>query len=140
MSPTAAMLVRLSAAFGLTLAGLLVRAEAGASRVSRREAQALWTDPETGYRRRQIYLRADHPIECVEVDLPAGAEVRFPAHTYVHIRQIVHVLVGQLSISEGPTVTLLEAGDCLGFGNPSDVIFANRTDAACRYIVSLIRS
>lgn len=140
MSPTAVMLVRLSSAFGLTLAGLLVRAESGTSRVSRHADQPVWTDPATGYKRRQIYLRPDHPIEYVEVELPAGAEVRFPAHTYVHIRQILHVTDGDLVIVEGESETHLSAGDCLGFGAPSDVIFANRSDRPCRYLVSLIRS
>lgn len=140
MSPTATLLVRLASAFGLTLAGLLVRAESGDIRVSRQAEQPVWTDPATGYRRRQIFLRADHPIELVAVELPPGQSVHLPAHTYVHIRQIVHVTVGQLWISEGAAETVLEAGDCLGFGPPSDVVFANRSDVPCSYLVSLIRS
>src|SRR5690242_20447124 len=49
-SPTAALLGRLSGAFGLTLSTLLARAEGDASgigRVLRASAQPLWRDPAT---------------------------------------------------------------------------------------------
>src|SRR4051812_47339778 len=55
VSPTAVVLVRLAAAFDLTLAGLLVRAEGDAGRLARAADQAVWRDPDTGYVRRQIY-------------------------------------------------------------------------------------
>src|SRR5688500_16785501 len=58
-SPTAVVLVRLAAAFDLTLAGLLLRAEGDAGRLSRAAEQPTWQDPETGYVRRQIYGRPD---------------------------------------------------------------------------------
>ena len=32
------------------------------------------------------------------------------------------------------------AGDCLGFGPPSEVTFANETGAPCSYVVVLARS
>ncbi|MBW8881668.1 MAG: helix-turn-helix transcriptional regulator, partial [Asticcacaulis sp.] len=53
MSPTAVILVRLASAFDLTLAGLLLRAEGEADRLSRAADQPQWRDPETGYLRRQ---------------------------------------------------------------------------------------
>src|SRR5262249_16493072 len=54
-SPTAAILVRLSAAFGLTLAGLMLRAEGQGDRLSRAVDQPVWRDPETGYIRTQVF-------------------------------------------------------------------------------------
>src|SRR5258705_13934567 len=56
-SPTAVILVRLAGAFDLTLAGLLLRAEGEGQRLSRAAGQPVWRDPETGYRRKQIYSR-----------------------------------------------------------------------------------
>src|SRR5688572_14099080 len=83
VSPTAVILVRLAAAFDLTLAGLLVRAEGeGGGRVSRAADQPVWQDPDTAYVRRQVYARPDHPLEIVQVDLPAGRQVEFPASSY----------------------------------------------------------
>src|SRR5690242_11300449 len=48
-SPTAALLGRLSGAFGLTLSSLLARAELRAGQVLRAADQPQWRDPETGY-------------------------------------------------------------------------------------------
>lgn len=137
-SPTAAVLVRLSSAFGLTLAGLLVRAEGG-ERLTRAADQPVWTDPETGYVRRQLFARPDHPVELAEVELPAGARVALPAASYAHIRQIVQVRAGTLNLIEGGERHRLDAGDSLGFGSPADTVFANETGGPCRYIVALTR-
>lgn len=142
ISPTAVTLVRLSAAFGLTLAGLLLRAEGG-DRLSRAGDQPLWRDPETGYVRRQIFSRPDHPVELAEIELPPGRRVVLPASSYGHIRQLLQVRAGTLTLTEERDGQAerheLAAGDCLGFGPPADVTFANETDAPCRYIVALTR-
>jgi transcriptional regulator with XRE-family HTH domain len=140
MSPTAVTLVRLAGAFDLTLAGLLVRAEGGAERLSRAGDQLVWRDPATGYRRRQVFSRPDHPVEIARIELPPGQRVEMPASSYAHIRQAVWVQAGQLVIVENGERYLLGAGDCLGFGSPSDVTFSNETVAACTYVVALARS
>src|SRR6201991_1280413 len=75
VSPTAVILVRLAGAFDLTLAGLLLRAEGEGERLTRADAQPVWRDPETGYVRRQVFSRPDHPVELVTVELPAGKKV-----------------------------------------------------------------
>lgn len=140
MSPTAVLLVKLSAAFDLTLAGLLLRAEGSGGRVSRAVDQPMWTDPETGYVRRQVLVRPDHPVEVVRVEMPAGKSVTLPASSYARIRQAVWVLDGEMVITEGHERNALKAGDCLAFGPPADTIFANESDRACTYAVVLARS
>ena len=139
-SPTAVILVRLATAFGLTLAGLLLRAEGEGQRLSRAADQPVWRDPETGYRRRQLFSRPDHPVEIVRIELPAGKKVSFPASSYAHIRQVVWLTAGRLVIQEGLERHELAVGDCLGFGVPADVTFANETDKPCIYLVVLARS
>lgn len=141
VSPTATVLVRLASAFDLTLAGLLLRAEGGGQeRVSRAADQPVWCDPATGYVRRQVLSLADHPLEVVQVDLPAHQKVTLPAASYAHIRQAVWVLEGALALDEGGTRHTLAAGDCLAFGPPADVSFINETAAPVRYVVVLARS
>lgn len=140
VSPTATILVRLATAFDLTLAGLLLRAEGEAGRLSRAADQAMWRDPDTGYVRRQIYNRPDHPIEVVEVELPAGRQVEFPASAYAHIREAVWVTSGELVIHEGGERHVLNPGDCLGFGPPGPVVMANQSHLPCSYVVVLTRS
>ncbi|MGH8081787.1 MAG: helix-turn-helix domain-containing protein [Lysobacter sp.] len=139
-SPTAALLVRLASAFELTLAGLLLRAESGAGRLSRAAQQPLWRDPATGYLRRQVFVQADHPLEIVEIELPPGQRVELPASSYARIRQAIRVIDGELSVHEGGEPHRLHAGDCLGFGLPSDVVLANEGERSCTYLVVLTRN
>ncbi|MCF4125229.1 helix-turn-helix domain-containing protein [Methylobacterium sp. SyP6R] len=143
-SPTAVLLGRLSGAFGLTLSTLLARAEGETGQVRREAAQPVWIDPATGYRRRQISpqasaLAAEHPLDLTEVELPAGAEVSYPAASYAFLRQMIWMLDGTLTFREGEATHVLEAGDCLALGAPVDCTFANRSDHPCRYLVAVVR-
>lgn len=139
-SPTAGILVRLAAAFDLTLASLLVRAEGGADRLIRVSDQATWRDPDTGYLRRQVFIRPDHPLEIVEVTMPPGKSAVLPAASYAFIRQVVWLIAGELVVIDPDGRHLLAAGDCLGFGPPADVTISNESDAPARYVVALARS
>jgi quercetin dioxygenase-like cupin family protein len=87
-----------------------------------------------------VFSRTDHPLELVEVELPAGKRVKMPAASYAHIRQVLWVRSGTLTLTEGGETHLLKAGDCLGFGPPSDITFANETGKPCHYVVSLARN
>lgn len=140
MSPTAVVLVRLASAFDLTLAGLLLRAEGDNRLLSRFAEQPVWRDPATGYRRRQVFSRPDHPVEVVQIELPPGQRVDLPAASYARIRQIVWVQSGELVVLEGGERRDLHEGDCLGFGPPTNVTLANEGASACIYLVALARS
>src|SRR5215204_3504715 len=140
VSPTAVVLVRLASAFDLTMAGLMLRAEGQGDRLSKAGDQPVWRDPETGYLRTQVFNRPDHPIEIIRVELPARQRVTLPASSYAHIRQVLWVQAGSLVIIEGGERHLLATGDCLGFGSPADVTFANESAAPCTYVVALARS
>jgi transcriptional regulator with XRE-family HTH domain len=140
MSPSAAILARLAAAFDLTLAGLLLKAEGQKDRLTRAADQPVWRDPATGYRRRQIFSRPDHPLEMVLVELPAGEKVSFPAWSYAHARHVVWVQMGELTLIEGSQRNLLKTGDSLGFGSPAEVTYVNETTRPCHYVVALARS
>ncbi len=138
-SPTTAVLGRLCGAFGLTLSTFLSRAEGNTGQLIRAAQQPSWTDPETGCVRTLISPSAGGPIEIVAVDLPAGAEVVFPASIYAVFHQLVLVLAGKLNLSEGERKHLLEVGDCLELGPPSQCIFLNNTKEPCRYLVTASR-
>lgn len=135
--PTAALLGRLSAALGLTLSELVARAEQSDRRLVRAAEQPTWTDPETGYRRRALSPVSGGPLELVEVELPAGVEIAYPADSYAFIHQQIWVLAGVLTIVEEGVEHVLECGDCLEFGAPSGRVFVAST--ACRYLVALTR-
>jgi transcriptional regulator with XRE-family HTH domain len=139
-SPTATSLVRLAGAFDLTLAGLLSRAEEPRGPLVRAADQPLWRDPATGYLRRQLFERPDHPAELVRIELPAGARIGFPASSYARIRQLVWVIDGRLVVEDGGVRRELSAGDCLAFGPPADAAFANEWAGPCVYLVVVVRS
>lgn len=143
-SPTAALLGRLSGALGLTISALLARAEgdAGGGRVSRTATQQCWTDPGTGYRRRALSPPGAEP-ELVQVELPPGARIAYPAASYRFLRgQVVWLEAGALVIREGEEETTLGPGDALAYDltTPRDCEFRNPSPTEdCRYLVTLSR-
>ena len=139
VSPTASILSRIAAALGLTLAGLLTDGQAAPQRLLRLEEQPFWRDPETAYTRRQVYLDAKSPLELVDVRLPAGAVVSFPASAYERARHVAWVLAGTLTLVEGESAHELKAGDRLEFGNPVAITYRNEGKGPCRYLIALLR-
>lgn len=138
-SPTAMLLGRISGALGMTLGALLAEPMPAGGRLVRCAEQPLWQDPETGYQRRQVSPLSDIPLQLVEVLLPPGAEVRYPASAYAFIRQLVWLITGTLHFDEGGQLHRLSAGDCLELGEATDCVFRNLGCGECRYLVALVR-
>jgi transcriptional regulator with XRE-family HTH domain len=139
-SPTASLLGKLCGAFHLTISSLIARAEAGSQRLVRRSEQQVWTDPETGYSRRHVSPADGNPFDIVEVDLPAGACVAYPASSFVFLRQCVWILDGELTFVEGNVIHQLNAGDCLLLGPAANCEFRNDSSANSRYVVTVVKA
>lgn len=137
-SPTATLLGRLSGALDMTLSELLTVAERPRDSLARRDDQPTWRDPDTGYRRRTVSPPGGD-VEIIEVDLPRGRAVSYPADAYTFIQQQIWVLDGTLRFTEGDVVHELAVGDCLRLGPPAPCTFANRSRATCRYVVVIAR-
>jgi transcriptional regulator with XRE-family HTH domain len=138
-SPTATILARVATAFGQTLAGLLESPDGEPPKLLRGRDQPRWQDPASGYVRKQVFQSPRNPLELVEVHLPPGARVSFPASSYTLIRQVVWLLSGRLEIREGTRMSALDAGDRLEFGPPADSEFHNPGQKSARYLVALMR-
>lgn len=136
--PTAVLLGRLSGALGMTLSELVARAE-GQGRLARFADQPVWVDPETGYRRRAVSPSAGGATQLVEVELPPGARVPYPADSYRFVEHEIWVIDGTLHFEEGNTEHVLSAGDCLQLGPPADCAYSNRSQKTCHYLVVLTR-
>jgi transcriptional regulator with XRE-family HTH domain len=138
-SPTAAMLDRLAAGLGITLASLFADdPQPDASPLARRGQQPAWTDPETGYVRRNLSPPAfPSPIELVEVRLPAGTRVAYESGPRsVGVSQQVWVIEGELELTVGSDSHRLSEGDCLALRLDRPVVF--RAPAGeVRYLVAL---
>lgn len=137
-SPTAQLLGKLSGAFGLSMSTLLARAETNQGRLLQQANQPTWTDPATGYIRRQVSPHSDSPLEVIHITLPANQQVPMPASSFAFMRQLVWVLQGELMFTEGAMRHAMKAGDCLELGPPMDCIFHNNTEQPCRYAVILL--
>lgn len=142
-SPTAVLLGRLSAAFGLTLSQLLARAEQGAGGLAlhRRRDQKAWRDPETDFERRALTPPgAATPLELVAGDLPPGASIDYPAAAFAMIEdQQIVLLSGRLRFTQGAETRDLGPGDCLRLGPAADCRFENTGNAPCQYVVAVLR-
>ncbi len=140
-SPTAALLGRLSAAFGLTMSQLFARVEGGGGLVTRAAGQPTWRDPATGFVRRSLTPPGGAPLELVWGEMPPGAEVAYPAESYRFLagQQIV-VIEGRLTIVQGEDTYELGPGDCIRYGPPRDSAIRNDGDRLCRYVVAVLRS
>jgi transcriptional regulator with XRE-family HTH domain len=137
--PTAVLLGRLSGALGMTMTELVARAEGDGHRLIRAADQPVWADPGTRYRRRAVSPPAGGAIQLVEVDLPPGARVPYPADTYRFVEHQIWVLGGALHFTEGATEHVLRPGDCLQLGPPADCAYANPGQRPCRYLVAVTR-
>jgi transcriptional regulator with XRE-family HTH domain len=144
-SPTAALLGRLSGAFGLTLSQLFTRVEdPRQGQVARVDQQPSWRDPETGFIRRSLSPPGPEPLELVWGELPPGTEIAYPvaAYRFIADQQLV-VVSGMLTLVqriEGREVLYeLGPGDCFRFGPARETIFRNGDAARCRYVVALLR-
>jgi transcriptional regulator with XRE-family HTH domain len=139
-SPTAAVLDRLAAGLGVTIASLFAdEARADASPLARRVDQVTWRDPESGYLRRNLSPSGfPSPIELVEVVLPAGARVAYDTTSRaIGISQQVWVLKGPIELTVGEMTHHLGTGDCLAMRVDRPITFRNPADHAARYVVAL---
>jgi transcriptional regulator with XRE-family HTH domain len=140
-SPTATVLDKLAAGLGVTLASLFEEPKAQAaepSPVARVADQPVWTDPESGYVRRNLSPAARSPIQLVDVVFPAGRRVAYD-HTprEVEIHQQVWMIDGVIELSVGGGEWRLEAGDCLAMRLDGPIVYRNPTRKPARYLVAL---
>ena len=137
-SPTAALLARLVSALGHTLSSFFTEENPGQP-LQRRQAQHVWTDPETGYVRRSVSPPGTgSAIDLIEVTLPAGKRVNFPPQASNEgIHQHVWVLEGDLMLEVEGQMHAMETGDCLFHDIGRGHSFENRGAKPVRYTVIL---
>lgn len=143
-SPTAVVLDKLATALGVSLASLFEAPESAAqsepSPLSAVREQATWTDPESGYVRRNLSPPAWSPIQLVEVRFPPGKRVAYDTSLRdADIHQQVWIVEGTMEMSVGERQWRLETGDCLAMKLDRPVVYRNPTRKPARYLVALCR-
>ncbi len=140
-SPTATVLDKLATALGVTLASLFedgAAPVADPSPLARAAEQPVWTDPVSGYARRNLSPAVRSPIQLVEVNFPAGRRVAYDTGTReFETHQQIWMIEGAMALTVGDEHWRLEAGDCLAMRLDCPVVFRNPTRKPARYLVAL---
>src|SRR5688500_1317548 len=138
-SPTATVLDKLAAGLGVTVASLFEEtAVPDASPLARVADQPVWTDPASGYVRRNVSPPARSPIQLVDVVFPPGQRVAYETGAReVEIHQQVWMIDGTMEMTIGDTQWRLETGDCLTMRLDQPIVFRNPTRQPARYLVAL---
>lgn len=101
--------------------------------------QPVWTDPASGYVRRNLSPAARSPIQLVEVTFPAGQRVAYETAAHeVETHQQVWMVDGVMELTVGAAQWRLEAGDCLAMSLDQPTVFRNPTRKPARYLVALV--
>ena len=139
-SPTAVVLDKLSSALGVSVASMF---EAGAapaslSPLARVADQPVWSDPASGYRRRNVSPAGVSPLQLVDVVFPAGQRVAFEtSERDADIHQLVWMIDGVMEIAHGNEAWQLNPGDCLAMRLDAPIRFHNPGAKPARYLVAL---
>jgi len=137
-SATATVLDRLTAALGITLAALFDQPAAEPTPLRRAADQLSWTDPVSGYVRRNLSPAVDSTLQLVEVHFPPGQRVAYATTARdADVHQQVWIVEGSMEITVGDTRWDLAAGDCLAMLLDRPIAFHNPTDKPARYLVAL---
>lgn len=141
-SASATVLDKLAAALGVTLASLFEDGErpaAAPSPVSRASEQRVWTDPGSGYTRRNLSPATPSAIQLVEVNFPAGQRVAYDSNARSpDIEQQIWMIAGAMDITVGDEHWRLKAGDCLAMALDRPIVYFNPGRSASRYLVALV--
>lgn len=140
-SPTAVVLDRLATGLGVTVASLFEDSRARAaepSPLARVADQPLWTDPASGYIRRNVSPPARSAIQLVDVVFPAGQRVAYDtAAREVDVHQQVWMIDGSMELTVGDVLWRLHPGDCLAMRLDRPIVYRNTTRRPARYLVAL---
>lgn len=140
-SASATVLDKLAGALGVTLASLFEDGKApvaAPSPVSRAIDQLVWTDPASGYARRNLSPAVPSVIQLVEVNFPAGQRVAYDSISRnADIHQQIWMIDGVMEITAGDEQWRLKAGDCLAVQLDQPIVYFNPSRSASRYLVAL---
>jgi transcriptional regulator with XRE-family HTH domain len=140
-SASATVLDKLAAALGVTLSSLFEHRNtpaAAPSPVSRETDQLVWTDPASGYLRRNLSPATPSSIQLVEVIFPPGQRVVYdPIVGNSDINQQIWMIDGAMEISVGNQHWCLKAGDCLAMQLDQTFVYFNPTQSSAHYLVAL---
>lgn len=137
-SPTAEMLGKLCAVYGMPLSRLVAEAEQAPVQLLRRAAQAEWRDPASGFVRRMVSPPArSFKAELVEGRLPPGALIDYAQPPLAGMEQHMWMLSGELDYTIDGQTHRLRPGDCLRFHLFGATRFSCPGPEAAHYLIAI---
>ncbi|RZJ08558.1 MAG: XRE family transcriptional regulator, partial [Rubrivivax sp.] len=139
-SPTAVVLDKLASALGVSVASMFESdaAPTTPSPLARVADQPVWSDPASGYVRRNVSPPGVSPLQMVDVVFPPGQRVAFEtSERDTDIHQLVWMIDGFMNIGHGGEQWQLSPGDCLAMRLDAPVSFHNPGSKPARYLVAL---
>ena len=137
-SPTAALLGRLCAAYGLPMSRLIAAVEEQGAQLIKAADQAVWTDPASGFTRRMVSPPAKGLRgELIEGRLPVGAVIDYEQPPQPGLEQHIWMLDGSLDYTLDGTTHRLQAGDCLRFRLYGATRFSCPGPTGAHYLIAI---
>ena len=139
VSPTAAVLGKLCAAYGLTMSRLMHMVEDDFAPIVRRDAQLIWTDPEIGFRRRSISPPAQALAgEALECELDPGTRIDYGEPPRPGLEHHLLLIEGRLTVNIDRQRHDLRPGDCLRYQLFGASAFATPPETSARYVLFMV--
>ncbi|HTJ33433.1 MAG TPA: XRE family transcriptional regulator [Dactylosporangium sp.] len=139
ISPTAALLGKLCAAYGRPMSRLLAEVEPAPPQLLPASRQPVWRDRETGFTRRSV--SPPHPGlrgEVVESLLSPGADIAYEEPPVAGLEHHLWMLDGSLQLTVGGVTHALVPGDCLRYRLWGLSRFVNPGPGDARYVLLIV--
>lgn len=139
VSPTASVLGKLCAAYGLTMSRLMLMVEDTFPPLVRRDAQPLWSDPEVGFRRRSVSPPAQSLAgEALDCELGPGVRIAYEDPPRPGLEHHLVLLSGRLAVTVDGRTHALGPGDCLRYQLRGPSTFSTPDDSGARYLLFMV--
>ena len=139
VSPTASVLGKLCAAYGLTLSRLMHLVEGEFAPVVRRDAQPVWSDASVGFVRRSVsppaHTLTGEVLECV---LEPGTRIAYDEPPRPGLEHHLALVEGALDVTVGGQTHQLMPGDCLRYQLFGPSVFATPEKSGARYMLFMV--
>ncbi|OYU49545.1 MAG: XRE family transcriptional regulator [Rhizobiales bacterium PAR1] len=139
VSPTAQVLGKLCAAYGMPMSRLMRLVEDSSTPVVRAEAQLLWVDPGTGFRRRSVSPPTQSLAgEVLACEIPAGTRIAYELPPKPGLEHHLVMLRGALTVTVDGQAHSLKTGDCLRYALFGASCFETPPEAGATYFLFLL--
>jgi len=139
VSPTANVLGKLCAAYGLAMSRLMHMVEDSFAPLVRRDEQEIWADPEIDFSRRSVSPPAQSLAgEVLACALGPGTRSDYDTPPRSGLEHHLVMIEGRLRVTLGDRAHDLEPGDCLRYQLHGASAFSTPADRAARYLLFVV--